>query len=152
MFYTISKLIGFFLTSLRFLVGLGVIGILLLVTRFQRLAKTLMAASLLLIAAVGFLPVGTALTLPLEQRFPPWKDVGVAPAGVIVLGGALISQARQGFALNESAERIVTGILLAQKYPDALLVFTGGGDDPRQPRESDISARLAEQMGVSKDG
>lgn len=154
MFYTVSKLIGFFLIPLHLLVGLGVLGIVLLATRCRRLGKGLMAASILLIVAVGFLPFGTALMLPLEQRFPQWHDNGAAPTGIIVLGGALdpvISQARRTVALSEGAERVTAGILLARRYPNALLVFSGGGDDPRLPGEADISVKFAEAMGIPKE-
>jgi uncharacterized SAM-binding protein YcdF (DUF218 family) len=153
MFYLMSKIVGFFLIPLHFLAGLGVLGTALLATRYVRLAKMLMAASILLIVAIGFFPVGTALTLPLEQRFPRWNDEGAAPAGIIVLGGALdpyISEARRGFALTESAERVTAGILLARRFPNAVLVFSGGDNDPRKPREAQISVRLAEQMGVPR--
>ncbi|HEV2630202.1 MAG TPA: YdcF family protein [Pseudolabrys sp.] len=153
MFYLMSKFFGFFLIPLHFLVALGVVGVAMLASRQDRAAKVLMASSILLLAAIGFLPVGVALTLPLEQRFPPWTEGPSAPNGIIVLGGALdpdISKARHSFALSGGAERVTAGILLAHRFPNALLVFSGGDVDPRKPREADISARFAEQMGVPR--
>src|SRR6185437_3395685 len=140
MFYLISKFFGFFLIPLHFLVALGVVGVAMIASRQDRAAKVLMASSILLLAAIGFLPVGVALTLPLEQRFPPWTEGPSAPNGIIVLGGALdpdISKARHSFALSGGAERVTAGILLAHRFPNALLVFSGGDVDPRKPREAD---------------
>jgi uncharacterized SAM-binding protein YcdF (DUF218 family) len=153
MFYLASKFFGFVLIPFHFFVALGVVGVAMLVSRHERVAKVLMAGSILSIAAIGFLPIGAALTLPLEQRFPPWTEGKSAPTGIIVLGGALdpdISKARHSFALSGGAERITAGILLARRFPDALLVFSGGDVDPDKPREADVSARFAEQMGVPR--
>jgi len=41
---------------------------------FTRLASWFIVTSLVLIALVGLSPLGNALILPLEQRFPPWDD------------------------------------------------------------------------------
>lgn len=151
MFYELSKFLGFFLIPSHFLIGLGGIGIVLSPTRFARLGRTLMAASIILIMAVGFLPVGTALTLPLEQRFPRSTPKQSAPAGIIVLGGVIdpiISSARGGVELSDSAERVTTGIELARRYPNAKLVFSGGDSDPRNPIEADYAVRLFRNLGV----
>ena len=58
-----------------------------------------------------------------------------APTGIVVLGGALdgaLTQARGQPSLNEAAGRLVAGVALALKYPDARLVFTGGTADLAQ--------------------
>ena len=55
------------------------------------------SASLVLLAVIGLSPVGNALIVPLEERFPPWDHGRGAPHGIVVLGGALspdVSHAR----------------------------------------------------------
>jgi hypothetical protein len=48
-----------------------------------------LVASIVLLATWGLSPLGNALMLPLENRFPPWSAAHGAPDGIVVLGGAL---------------------------------------------------------------
>src|SRR5208283_385037 len=109
MFFTVSKIFGFFALPSNLLMAIGLIGLLLLLTRFTRLASWLIVSSLVLIAIAGLSPLGNALILPLEQRFPPWDASRGAPDGIVILGGAIspdVSAARGSMALDEAAERI----------------------------------------------
>src|SRR5271170_7691884 len=109
MFFTLSKLLGFFALPSNTLISIGLIGLVLLCTRFTRLASWLIVTSLVLIAIAGLSPLGNALILPLEQRFPAWDASRGAPDGIVLLGGMIIpdvSVARGAVALNEGAERI----------------------------------------------
>ncbi len=106
MFFIISKILGFFAIPSNLVVSIGLLGVFLMPTRFARLGSRLAVASLVTLAILGLSPVGNALIIPLEQRFPPWDAARGAPDGVIVLGGAIapdISGARNDIALNESA-------------------------------------------------
>ena len=81
----------------------------MLCTRFTRLASWLIVTSLVLLVVAGLSPLGNALILPLEQRFPPWDAARGAPDGIVLLGGMIspdVSEARGAVALNEAAERI----------------------------------------------
>lgn len=69
MFFTLSKILGFFAFASNFLIAIGLIGLVLLSTRFARLASWLVVTSLVLIAVAGLSPLGNVLILPLEQRF-----------------------------------------------------------------------------------
>ncbi len=129
MFFTLSKILGFFALPSNLLMAIGLVGLVLLLTRFTRLASWLIVTSLVLIAVAGWSPLGNALILPLEQRFPPWNASRGAPDGVVILGGAItedVSAARGAVALNEAAERLTVGAELARCYPDARIVFSGG--------------------------
>src|SRR5271156_6273991 len=116
MFFILSKALGFFALPSNFLMAMGLGGLVLLCTRFRRIASWLIVTSLVLIALVGYSPLGNILILPLEQRFPPWDAAQGAPDGIVVLGGAIapdISVARGRVALNGSAERITATAELA---------------------------------------
>ena len=83
----------------------------------------------MLLAVFGLSPVGNALIVPLEERFPPWDHGRGAPHGIVVLGGALspdVSHARNTVALNEAAERLTVTAELAERYPEARIIFSGG--------------------------
>jgi uncharacterized SAM-binding protein YcdF (DUF218 family) len=86
--------------------SIGLIGLVLLCTRFRRLASWLVVPGLVLIAFAGFSPLGNILMLPLEQRFPPWDSSRGPPDGIVVLGRAIspdVSMARGVVALNGAA-------------------------------------------------
>src|SRR5208282_4855819 len=129
MFFTLSKILGFFALPSNLLMAIGLVGLVLLLTRFTRLASWLIVTSLVLIAVAGWSPLGNVLILPLEQRFPPWDASGEPPDGIVILGGAItedVSAVRGAVALNEAAERLTAGAELARRYPDARFVFSGG--------------------------
>jgi uncharacterized SAM-binding protein YcdF (DUF218 family) len=156
MFFLASKLLGFFLVPSNILVGLGLLGAILLLTRFARAGRRLLVASVLLIVVVGVLPVGVALTLPLENRFPHWDPANGAPSVIVVLGGVInpyISIARSQVALTEAAERVTTAVALARRYPAARIVFTGGNAAVFEsgPSEANFVTRFWEDLGVSPD-
>jgi uncharacterized SAM-binding protein YcdF (DUF218 family) len=155
MFFILAKILGFFAVPSNILVSLGLAGILLMATRFARAGRRLAVSSVILIALFGLSPLGNAIILPLEERFPPWDVSRGAPTGIVVLGGALdtvVSPARGEVALNEAAERMTAVAELARRFPDARIVFTGGSGRiiyDGAP-EADLAARLFESFGIAK--
>src|SRR6516165_1721764 len=138
------------------LIAIGLVGLVLLFTRFRRLASWLIVTSLVLIALVGYSPLGRILLLPLEERFPPWDASRGAPDGIVVLGGAIspdISRARGIVALNGSAERLTVTAELAHRYPNARIIFTGGSGslDPTAPLEAPLAVKEFEALGVAHE-
>jgi uncharacterized SAM-binding protein YcdF (DUF218 family) len=156
MFYVISKLIGFFIVPSNVLIGLGLVGAALQPTRCARAGQRLLVASVLLIAAIGVLPLWVGLTLPLENRFPPWNPSEGKPDGIIVLGGTIspqISAARGQITLTEAGQRIVAALGLARQYPAARVVYSGGSGEllARGPSEASFAGRWLEQFGVASN-
>jgi uncharacterized SAM-binding protein YcdF (DUF218 family) len=155
MFFVLSKTVGFLLLPSNFLLVLGLAGLILLAVR-RRLGQWLMAISLLGLAAIGFLPVGPALTYVLESRFPAWDPARGAPDGIIVLGGAIdpdLSEARGDTVLTDAAERATVIGKLARAYPKARIVYTSGdasllGD---KPREADYLYPFLDMIGVARE-
>jgi uncharacterized SAM-binding protein YcdF (DUF218 family) len=129
MFFILSKTLGILTVPSHVITLLAVGGLVLLWTRFARAGRWLLAASLALVAILGFLPAGKVLMLVLEQRFPSWVASGSPPDGIIILGGAIDperSAARGMVSLNAGAERVTEIAALARRFPDAGIVFTGG--------------------------
>jgi uncharacterized SAM-binding protein YcdF (DUF218 family) len=134
----------------------GLTGVALLLTRYARAGRRLAVVSLVLIAVLGLSPIGNALIIPLEQRFPPWNGSGESPAGIVVLGGAIspdISTARNVVALNESAERVAVVAELARRYPDAKILFSGGSGALLYGEgiEADFALRLLQSFGITRE-
>jgi uncharacterized SAM-binding protein YcdF (DUF218 family) len=156
MFFSLSKILGFFAYPSNVLIAIGLLGLVLLLTRFTRLASWLIVTSLVLIAVAGLSPLGNALILPLEQRFPPWDASRGPPDGIVLLGGMIspdVSAARGAVALNEAAERITVTAELARRYPNARIVLTGGSNALifDEGIEAVFAVRQLEALGVAHD-
>jgi uncharacterized SAM-binding protein YcdF (DUF218 family) len=129
MFFIASKIFWFVAEPVSLAIVVGVLGILLGFTRFARAGPALTAGAIIALAAGLLTPLGAVLLRPLEERFPPPPADIQAPAGIIVLGGAVDtekSEARGQVFLTGDAARMTTGVELARRYPTARLVFTGG--------------------------
>ncbi len=99
----------------------GVAGICLLLTRWRRLALTLLIGSVVMLAVLGLSPLSNVLLLTLSERFPAWQAGRIDPDGVIVLGGVIdpdVSDARGVIELDSSAERAVALLTLARRFPE----------------------------------
>ena len=156
MFFTLSKMLGFFALPSNLLIVIGIAGLVLLCTRFTRLASWLVVTSVALLAIAGLSPLGNALMLPLEQRFPPWDSSRGAPDGIVVLGGAIsldVSAARGAVELNEAAERITAAVELARRYPNARIVFSGGNNFllASDAVEAAVAVQEFEALGIPHD-
>ncbi len=156
MFFILSKVIGFFAIPSNLVISLGLLGVALLWTRFARSGGRLAAGSLVVLAILGLSPVGNALIIPLEQRFPAWDDARGAPDGIVVLGGAItpdVSAARNEVALNDAAERMTVVAELSRRYPAARILFSGGSGALifREAAEAEFAVRLFETFGIAPD-
>jgi uncharacterized SAM-binding protein YcdF (DUF218 family) len=155
LFFFLSKTIGKMLLPTNFLIGIGVIGALLLATRFASLGRRLMVLSVLMLAVCGFSPLGNWLLYPLESRFPPWDAARGAPDGIIILGGSIdadLSVAHGGAVVRSEADRIIAAAALARRYPNARILFTGGSANllSNDAKEADYAGALFESLGVAK--
>jgi uncharacterized SAM-binding protein YcdF (DUF218 family) len=155
LFFFLSKTVGVMLLPVNFLIGIGLIGALLLATRFAALGRRLMISSIAVLAICGFSPLGSWLLYPLESRFPLWDASRGAPDGIIVLGGSIdadLSEAHGGAVVRGAADRIIAAATLARRYPNARVLFTGGSPNlvSNDAREADYAGALFESLGVAK--
>jgi len=156
-FFLLSKTLGTMLLPANFLIGAGVLGAVLLATRWAFLGRRLLVTTVVLLAICGFSPLGKWLLYPLEQRFPPWDTARGVPDGIIVLGGSIdpdISAAHGRAALTYAADRMIAAAALARRYPNARIVFTGGSanlvaDD--SAKEADYAMSLLESLGIPRE-
>jgi uncharacterized SAM-binding protein YcdF (DUF218 family) len=154
MFYFVSKFAWFFLTPSNALVTLVLAGLLLMRTKHAALGGRLAAGGALGLLVAGLSPLGNALILPLEERFPSFVDDGLPVAGVIVLGGTYdteVTNLRGQMALNETGERLIALGDLARRYPDARLIYAGGGSEftPDTTPEATLVENTAHQLGLA---
>jgi uncharacterized SAM-binding protein YcdF (DUF218 family) len=156
-FFFLSKTLGIMLLPSNLLAGVGIVGIVLLLTHLAALGRKLVVASVLLLAICGFSPIGNLLLYPLESRFPPWDDTRGPPDGILVLGGSIqpdLSAAHAVAVFGPSIDRILAAAGLAHRYPNARIVFSGGSadlDSSNAAREADFALPVFEGFGFPKD-
>jgi uncharacterized SAM-binding protein YcdF (DUF218 family) len=84
----------------------------------------------LLVLAVA--PIGSAMLLALEERFPPPPALPQRIDGILVLGGAVdprLSLTYGETTFNSSVARVLAGVALARHHPEARLALVGGEGD-----------------------
>jgi uncharacterized SAM-binding protein YcdF (DUF218 family) len=149
----IAKVFWLVINPANILVGLLVLGVLLLFTRWWRTGRFLAALAAALALFVAYLHPGEWLIAPLETRFAPPATMPAKVDGIIVLGGAIDTRQTNRFgqiALNGRAERITAFVALARRYPEAKLVYSGGSgliQDERQS-EAELAKPLLLTLGV----
>lgn len=116
----------------------------------KRVALTAVAG----LSVAGLSPLGNALILPLEDRFPSYIDDGTPIAGVVVLGGSFeteVTNVRGQMALNETGERLIALGDLARRYPGAKIVYSGGGNEftPDATPEATLVESTIGQLGIA---
>jgi uncharacterized SAM-binding protein YcdF (DUF218 family) len=153
MFFILSKIGEILLSPTHLVLLLAALGVMLLFTRFAKAGRGLAAFCVAAMLAMFFVPLGEALVLPLENRFPAPPEDAPEPDGVIVLGGSVdedVSMAREHTALNDAAERLTALVELARRYPKARLVFTGGSASllGATHTEAEAAERFFLEMGV----
>jgi len=157
MFFYIAKAVWFVLqpsTLIALLIGYGAI---LIWTGWARWGRRFVSVGALLLLIVGLSPLGNALILPLEDRFPRANlSSPPAPTGIIILGGAenrLVGSARKAPTLNEAGERLLEGAILAHRFPGAKIAFSGGdaGILYKSDNEAEGAAAILTKLGIARD-
>lgn len=152
MLYYASKILWFFATPSNLLPSLVALGLVAIALRRRRIGWSLALLGTLGLFGGGLAPIANWLILPLEERFPAFKDDGRPVDGIVVLGGAVEADesfARGQLAVNEAAERVIALADLARRHPAARLVFTGGGSGfGDEAPEARAVARSIGELGV----
>jgi uncharacterized SAM-binding protein YcdF (DUF218 family) len=155
LFFALSKTLGAMLLPTNFLIGMGLLGAILMMTRFASLGRKFVMAAVLLLVICGLSPLGNLLLYPLESRFPPWDASRGAPDGIIVLGGSIepdLSAAHGAAVVRGAPDRIIAAAALAHRYPNTRIVFSGGSANliSNDAREADFAGAVFESLGISK--
>ncbi len=96
--------------------------------RFRKTALTIGLGALTIVFVAFYTSLGTLLVEELEDRFPrPATPADIAC--VIVLGGGIatkVDSVRNGYDLDDGADRYIETVRLAQDYPNARIIMSGG--------------------------
>ncbi len=152
-FFMISKLVGLAIRGETWLI-LGLLAAVLCRWRGRAgWANGLTLAVLAGLATLTAVPVGDWALAPLESRYPPNPPLKAPPDGIIILGGAVETEkwkATGQVHLNDQAERVTEGAVLALRYPKARVVLSGGGAvmGPIDTSEAAAMGALLTELGV----
>ena len=156
-FFFASKIFWMIASPINLLMFAALIGALFCYGRRARFGRGLALTAILALIAAATLPLGMLLIGPLEDRFPlPPPDLP-PPEGIIVLGGAIddqVSAAREETVFDEGGERLTEAVVLAKRFPQARVVYTGGTASfvPGATSTEALQARkFMSQMGIAPD-
>jgi uncharacterized SAM-binding protein YcdF (DUF218 family) len=156
MFFVLSKTAAFALLPSNFLIAVGLIGLVLMVTRFKRAGVRMAVSSLVLLALLGFSPLGELLNHKLESQFPPWDASHGAPDGIVVLGGVIspgLSTDYGDIMVNSNAGRVIALVKLARAYPNMRIIFSSGDASlsGNGAAEADFLYPLLDSFGIPRE-
>jgi uncharacterized SAM-binding protein YcdF (DUF218 family) len=130
-------------------------GVLLFLISRRRRGKVLVGISLLGFLVLAVAPIGPAMVLALEQRFPR-PQLPERIDGILVLGGAVdpaLSLSYGETVFNSAVARVLAGIALARRYPAAKVALIGGegGFVPVGLPESRATLGLVVEEGIAPE-
>ncbi len=155
-FFYLSKYIWTVLSPDSLFIILLTLCLLLFLLRQMKKATLLLGLLVFCTLFLSFFSVGDWMLYPLESRFQHNPDLPEHVDGIIVLGGSVIpdlSVEWQQLETNQFHERLSSFIQLAQLYPDARLVFSGGNasTDEDKPTEAQIAETYFLKSGISPE-
>jgi uncharacterized SAM-binding protein YcdF (DUF218 family) len=127
-FYELSKIVWALIAPQTLLLLPFAIALWALWRGRRRMALYALTVGLILMLAIGILPLGDLLLAPLESRYPASPRLGTVDA-IIILGGATNEDVTRRWgvpAINEAGDRYLAGAALAHRFPDAHIFFSGG--------------------------
>ena len=153
LFFWLSKLTWLVIAPDSLLLLLGLFSWVMWRRGALRVAKASLNLLLVTLLLVALLPVGEWLLYPLENRFPANPQLPHKIDGIMVLGGPesiTRSAVWNQVELGDSAERLLAGMALARRHPEAKLVFTSGSGSILYQRYkgADVGKKLFEEQGM----
>jgi uncharacterized SAM-binding protein YcdF (DUF218 family) len=127
-FFPVSKALEFLAAPSHILLWLVVGAAAALLLGHIHAARVLGVLAAALFVLIGVAPLGSALTRPLEDRYPRRSLPGQV-TGIVTLGGGLgVSTllTRGAPGTSPSLDRVVSAYELARRHPEARIVFSGG--------------------------
>ncbi len=150
-FFTASK-IGWYIVAPSHLLIWSLVAAAILLIRGRRAGKVLTVLCAALFLLVLFFPIGNLALQPLEDEYPrpPWPE---RVDGILVLGEGLNGEiyASRGVAgLGPESDSLVALRILAERYPAARIIFSGGSGELAGSRvpEAQIAEDILRGMGL----
>jgi uncharacterized SAM-binding protein YcdF (DUF218 family) len=150
MFFYLSKIFWALAQPAHLILLLLLVAVVLLWWRpaFGRVFTSILV---LLAFIASTVPIGEYFLRDIENQYA----IPVLPEkidGIMMLGGVIWlegTQAKNQIQIGDKSERLINFIMLARKYPNAKLVFTGGSGNlmNQTAREADVMKQLWTDLG-----
>ncbi|WP_342755154.1 envelope biogenesis factor ElyC [Pantoea sp. MBD-2R] len=151
MLFALKKVTGSLLLPLPLLLIVMASGLLLLwFSRWQKTGKIILSSAWLLLLLISLQPIADSMLAPIENRYATWTDRQKVDY-VVVLGGGYTwnpNWAPGSNMIGNSLPRLVEGIRLWRENPGSKMIFTGAAAQRNPVSSADISARVAQSLGV----
>ncbi len=143
LFFIASKTVGMAARAETWLILFLALALLALWRKKAGLAKALILICFLATLGLTVFPLGNELIARLESQYPAEPAVTRVDSIIVLGGDEDLPPYRRwgGIQVNDSGERLIEGLALAQRFAQAKLVYTGGmgslganrgQDDPSQ--------------------
>ncbi|MEY8769701.1 envelope biogenesis factor ElyC [Erwinia sp. ACCC 02193] len=153
MLFTLKKAIGGLLMPLPLLLLVMAVGLFLLWrSRWQKTGKIILSSAWLILLLISLQPVADSLLSPVENRFATWQESRKVDY-VVVLGGGYTwnpQWAPGSNMIGNSLPRLVEGIRLWHENPGSTLIFTGAAAQNNPVSSAEVTARVAQSLGVPR--
>jgi uncharacterized SAM-binding protein YcdF (DUF218 family) len=155
MFFALSKIAWFLLNPANLFVLAAALGAAAMLVGLRRAAWALFSLALTVFVAFGVLPTDDILVAHLEDRYPAPETLPQAVSGIVVLGGVVnapLSAARGQVQIGAATERLFAAADLAERYPDAPVIYSGGSGSliETDAREADLVTALFKRLGLAE--
>lgn len=153
LFFWISKLAWLVIAPGNFLLILLLISCVLLFHGKDRSGRLLLAATCVALVSIALFSPHRVLFHPLDTRFETNPPLPQHLDGIIVLSGSedpVRSRSWNQVAVGGTAERDLTFMAMARKYPEAKLVFSGGTSSlfGGEYTAADVARTMFEEQGL----
>lgn len=150
--FILKKTVSFFVEPFGFVLFLFLLGLYYLYrSRFTK-AKLFLSFSFVLLLLFSYPPFSNLLVENLEDVYGKFEPTDANISYIHVLGNANNDDTTQPLSSmigNTSLKRVVEGVLLQKKYPNAKLILTGYSSDSNISC-AEINSQMALVLGVPK--
>jgi len=156
MFFFLSKFLWYFINPLNLFFILFALGSFLLFSKFFRIGRILLVSLFLITSLISVCSLGDWVLWKLENRFVKPNQLPDRLDGIVVAGGILdpyLSSKRERPIIGGSIERLTVAAKIAQLYPEAKILFSGGSGDLIRTKfkEAHYVLPILSQLGVSPE-
>ena len=154
MLFTVKKFVSIFLMPMSLGLILFFIGLVFLLNKNYKRAKTFLIISFLWLAIIGYSPFSNYLIQPLENEYKSYIKVDPSIKHVLVLGSGHVTNKEVSTLSQLSTTalmRLTEGIRIYRKLDNGKLILSGyAGEDVKTPHAF-ISRDVAISLGVPAD-
>lgn len=155
MLFVVDKIFNVLARPAEFAASVLLAGLLLWVLGRRRAAAWLLAGLGIAVAALWLLPIDDGALYPLEARFAKPARLPHCLRGIVILGGGQDRRATTAWGeptLLGDFGSLLEATRLARQHPEAMILFSGFGSDPRaMVSEAAIARQILTEMGVAPE-